>query len=537
MSFMLMTNSNRSIVQLPTSSSIVTPFFTDDFSSGDLSKTMNGFTWTDSAYTSVSTERSRSGTHSLKFGYYPTSTPGESWAEQRFNLGAYYSQVWVEYYLWVPSNFVHVDQPSGYAENNKFFQLWRDEYSDLAGGTQQVGFEYWRNSDGTSYLRSMNRSSVPTPGGGQYITDSPGSTYPTVIGPTGALIKGQWNRIRIAAKGSSERGVSDGYLKLWINETLVENITGLACWNAFTTPTDVVFRNGYILGYANAGFTEQTDFFVDDFAVYSSDPQWESDHLLFWDDFSSGNLTKTMNGCYWGDASNLTVNSGFSHAGYLGNAVKFNFDIPITSISELRFWLNQEYPELWLGMRIYMPMGTESPSVGPKLVYPGGTGGRNKLLRLWSNTIEDYDSYTNARRYPIVGAQWQPDYLTGGAGVSAGDAGLVPGAGVFPYSGGTVSQLDADSRPFLTDANRGRWITLEMYAKRDDDPSGGGDGIVRWYLDGKLLTESLNLNMYEIPNSGFGGGYIMGAVDRLFANAGSCLYMDFFGVSTTRRVF
>ena len=265
--------------------------------------------------------------------------------------------------------------------------------------------------------------------------------------------------------------------------------------------------------------------------------------LLFEDDFASGDFSKTMNGCAWGDVANVSIQSGFSPAGNTGHCAKFNFDIPLNDISELRFALNQPYTEIWLGLKLFMPNGDESPSRGPKLLYPDGSGGRNKLLRLWSSEFVSYGAYSNVRSYPAVGAGWQPAYLTGG--ISDGDAGLGPSAGVFYHSGGTISFTDdtapsVQTRPFLTDANRGRWIELEFYAKRgtlSGSGVGNGDGILRTYLDGSLLTESVDLPLYEKDSAGFDSGYIMGAVDRLFTNAGSCLYLGYFGVSTTGRVF
>ena len=249
-----------------------------------------------------------------------------------------------------------------------------------------------------------------------------------------------------------------------------------------------------------------------------------------------------MNGCSWTANTNCAVQSGFSPAGYTGNAVKFNFDVGLYGVSELRYDLDAEYPEMYLGLKVYFPLGTESPSVGPKFLYGTVPAGSNKLLRLWSQTIETYTSsgttYPDARRYPIVGAQFSDSAGTGGAGVGVGDAGLKPSAGVYPFTGGTVSQLDTDSRPLLIDANRGRWLTLEMYAKQDTiTATGTGNGIVRWWLDGTLLTESLNLDMYEVSYTGFGGGYVFGAVDRLLQNAGSCAYLGYFGASPTQRVF
>lgn len=135
----------------------VLPFFSETFAGGTRNPA-NGFTWTSEANTSVSTDRAYKGTHSLKFAYAGEEPPAESWSEQRFNMGRYEREVWLDYKLYIPSNFVHTDQPPGYAENNKFFMLWKDTYSDYLGGTQQIGFEYLRDAGtGDSYLRTVAR--------------------------------------------------------------------------------------------------------------------------------------------------------------------------------------------------------------------------------------------------------------------------------------------------------------------------------------------------------------------------------------------
>jgi hypothetical protein len=252
----------------------VEPFFADSFVGG-VRNNANGFVWGGGTYVTVSADRAYTGSHSLKFTFSPDVEYEASWAEQRFDLGRYVTEFAVDYQLYIPSNFTHNDQVPGFTENNKFFALWRDVYSDVVGGTQAAVFEYWREGDGDSNLRSMCRMTNPVPGE-QLISDIIGDEFrPTLISPTGPLFKGQWNRIRIAAKGSSARGVSDGYLKLWIGDTLFRNYTNFAIWNAYTTPTDVVFRNGYFLGYVNSNVTEVQEWFVDDVKFYDANP-WGS---------------------------------------------------------------------------------------------------------------------------------------------------------------------------------------------------------------------------------------------------------------------
>jgi hypothetical protein len=260
-------------VKAPTPASGASPFFTETFVGG-VTNPANGFTWNGGTYTTVSSTRAYEGTHSLKFTFTPDVEYEASWAEQRFNLGRDVNEFAVDYQLYIPSNFTHMDNLPGFAENNKLFQLWRNTYSDVAGGTQQIGFEYWREADGRSNLRSMARMTSPTPGEKLISDIIADEDRPILISDAGPLFKGQWNRIRIASKLSSARGVSDGYLKLWIGDTLFRNYTNFALWNAYTTPADAVFRNGYFLGYVNSNVTEVQEWFIDDIKFYDADPGW-----------------------------------------------------------------------------------------------------------------------------------------------------------------------------------------------------------------------------------------------------------------------
>ena len=42
----------------------------------------------------------------------------------------------------------------------------------------------------------------------------------------------------------------------------------------FATPADAVRRNGHFLGYANAGFAEETAFSIDAVKFYDRNPGW-----------------------------------------------------------------------------------------------------------------------------------------------------------------------------------------------------------------------------------------------------------------------
>lgn len=84
-------------------------FFTESFASGDLSNTENGFAWGATGLpgqpggnVSVATDFGRSDSNSLRFAY-PAKTDGDdSTCEQRFHLGRQVSEIWLEFYLYIP---------------------------------------------------------------------------------------------------------------------------------------------------------------------------------------------------------------------------------------------------------------------------------------------------------------------------------------------------------------------------------------------------------------------------------------------------
>ena len=245
----------------------VTPFFSDDFA-GLQRNDANGFTWGSVSGSGVSMQ-SFDGYDCIRFRY---TTSGNQ--ENRYDMGRYLNEFWKEFYIHIPSNFT---LPAT-GNNNKLWQIWRDTYSDFAGGTQQVGMEYWNFSGSPQAFatgRAMSRKMQS--GSGQYaITDIVGdaNNQTPLIGSTGPITIDSWNRVRIAAKGSSAFGVSDGYYKVWFNDTLYTNVTSIPLHNTYSTPTDVTFRNGYFMGYANMAFAAQTDFHIRGVKFYDTDPGW-----------------------------------------------------------------------------------------------------------------------------------------------------------------------------------------------------------------------------------------------------------------------
>lgn len=78
--------------------------------------------------------------------------------------------------------------------------------------------------------------------------------------------KGKWHEWIIHMKLASEAGASDGVVEMWKNGLKEMEYLHLNNY----TPGSNYFSEGYIQGYANSGFAEDTNIYIDDFVVSTS---------------------------------------------------------------------------------------------------------------------------------------------------------------------------------------------------------------------------------------------------------------------------
>lgn len=254
-------------------------FFSDDFAGG-VKTNDNGFTW-NSTTSAVAVELApdASGDYALRFRFGPDpDDPAEgsdSTAEQRFNLGQDLAEVWIQYEVWIPTNFVYRAQTSS-PTNNKFFTIWNTVYGS-GSGTWQSSFEYTRVSDSAARIRPMASTQYRTS-----ITSNAGTGWSNpdndkaFIGGAGPIAIGDWYQIRLHFKAASTGGATDGVMEMWIDGVLFAQATGaLRNFDDIGTP---VLRNGYFFGWSNSGFTDATDFYVrggtNGPKFYNADPGW-----------------------------------------------------------------------------------------------------------------------------------------------------------------------------------------------------------------------------------------------------------------------
>ncbi len=257
--------------------------FSDSFETGDLSASNSyGFSWSDSAWTTIVTETHevfhnyktvnytkenaanfpgktwipKTGSHSMRFRY----SAGESWSEQRFDLGTPMKDVWIRLWVMVPVNFSY--GPTGNV--NKFFALYSDGYSQHGdGSTVWLGMER-RNSVDASLWFSYS--------GGNYTTS--GSTNQTKPFIT-TSDRGRWMHIVFHVKTESSSGASDGAVQTYrrwqgeINYTKLHEASNLPIKLPNAGPNGL--KAGYILGW-HQPYTNDTEWLVDDFVVSNSSP-------------------------------------------------------------------------------------------------------------------------------------------------------------------------------------------------------------------------------------------------------------------------
>jgi len=240
-----------------------------------------------------------------------------------------------------------------------------------------------------------------------------------------------------------------------------------------------------------------------------------TDAILFSDDFSSGDFSKTENGFSWDGATHCEVISGFSRHGNTGNCVRFDMDAGgAGGVAELRFLIGSTQPQVWRRFYIFFPLGTESPYRGPKAL---NSSNNNKFGRIYALPENNYPRYGES-------------FYAGAAG---GDFNIGPQAGIFPGTG-TVSQVGSGYSQDFTDAMRGRWVKIEFMTKGSTS-AGTPNGEHQCWIDNVEQWHVTGLNSYEASGRGFNGGYILGAVDTLWQHAGTYVYVDDFALSIAGR--
>lgn len=260
--------------------------FFDGFESRDMSATNSyGFSWAANNRTSIVTMDpedgsvavynngavytiatptkdwyAKNGDYSLRFRY----PAGEAWAEQRFGLGIAYPELWINYWLKVPNNFNHT---AGTGSNNKFFAIWSDAYSGPTG--VNVVWETRPINEGSSQIYfKYNKPNEGVGGDNQYT--------PFISVPAD---RGRWMQVLLHIKLASAVDANDGIietLRRWDGDSEYTQLHYADNINIYPASGPHGFISGYILGWANGAYAEETEWLMDDFTLSVTNPLIDS---------------------------------------------------------------------------------------------------------------------------------------------------------------------------------------------------------------------------------------------------------------------
>jgi len=226
--------------------------FRDDFGSNNFSKVQNGASWGQRTAVTASNQSARF--------LFSGKSSGHAFSELRFDLGAAYREVWLQFRLFIPSNYKH--RKFSNANNFKFLRIWPRNYRDR----EKVGFSNWQSRSGSSGSRLVADWAVNGQG----------------LGPKGDRVdpfiseadRGKWMTVKIHVKAAASSS-QHGTLRVWKNGNLVLNNNGTV--NNYHSGEGHAYRYGYLLGWANAGFDKDTIIYIDDVIFATSEGDLGSD--------------------------------------------------------------------------------------------------------------------------------------------------------------------------------------------------------------------------------------------------------------------
>jgi len=240
-----------------------TIYLQDGFESGNLSSPTGVGSWGASNYSkaggdlvSVSSEFAHSGSYALRMLYNGNeSSSDDAWCEQNFNIGQNVLEIYIGYDLYLPANYAF---RSTSPANNKLILLDGGTHDDPMTvdveweGDSYGGFKMPRSG----YPYSPTCASAPVSPGYIWGGAWPLSTY-----------YGGWHRFVWRFKMDS--GVGDGAYELYIDGVQFFSRTNVVVLN--NPPCSPgYYAGGYLMGWANTGFDDDTIIYIDDVVMAST---------------------------------------------------------------------------------------------------------------------------------------------------------------------------------------------------------------------------------------------------------------------------
>lgn len=267
----LLTATSLLFIMAPLSAEIIV---SDSFESGDMSSPgYNGFSWARNNRTSIVTMdpgpksiwhngvrdidgedwkdwTAYNGDNSLRFRY----PPGVNLSEQRFNMSNSHPELWMSFWVRIPDNFNLI------GGQTKFFSIWTDGYSQHGEGST-VWMDY--NKDGVMRV---------THSAGGYTVSKAYEKPVQVFHPIDD--RGRWMQITVRLVVESFENASDGIMQVWHrwDGESEYTMTHEALDWALKVPSGDIngWSAGYLMGWVNTPYTEDTEWLIDDFLLSTS---------------------------------------------------------------------------------------------------------------------------------------------------------------------------------------------------------------------------------------------------------------------------
>ena len=252
----------------------------------------NGWSWSKTANSKWS---AKNGASFLNFIY----TPAKGWVENRFQLGTVQRDVWIQYWIRVPTNFYYrtKEEAGTTTDNNKFINLWMDDYSAKGTGTTiAFGLKPDTNNPGSALIDlsyspgelGNGTGSKLSQYGERHFKNSTKDHHTAGHEKQTRFIsypsdKGRWMHMVFHIRAESSLGAGDGVMESWRMWEGQSAHSKLQTYEnaAIKLPDNGKtqgFIQGYLMGHANSVPSEQTEWLIDDFKLSSAKPVFESDN-------------------------------------------------------------------------------------------------------------------------------------------------------------------------------------------------------------------------------------------------------------------
>lgn len=226
--------------------------YTDNFNSGDFALNDDSTIWTDKAMVSI--VELKDGNKAADFNFKGNhDLSADAMSELRFDLGKLYTEFWMQFDVYIPKNYTHRDGES--TDNNKFFRLWPETYSD----SEKIGASLMRDKSNFGSLIAIDYSKQADWG----LSLAAGGTASDYISINDL---GKWIRVKVYIKTASTSSFAE--IAIYKNGSLFIQDSPALDYN----PSVNGVRYGYLLGWSNSGFDEDTHILIDNFYITENEP-------------------------------------------------------------------------------------------------------------------------------------------------------------------------------------------------------------------------------------------------------------------------